>query len=116
MKCNLHNKTLEQLSPGEKKKLYTALDEYNAQYLKQERDRLGIVITDNLLKLIVIAANEEAKLGRQRLTRIIKKTQSLIYHSKEDEIFFEHVDRRVKQIIGEDLFKEFFVNTEIEID
>lgn len=116
MKCNLKNKTLEQLAPREKKKLYEALEEYNVKYLKQERDKLGIVITDNLLKLIVIASNEEAKLGKQRLTRIIKKAQSLIYHSKEDEIFFEHVDRQVKQILGEETFKEFFVNTEIEID
>lgn len=116
MKCNLKNKTLEQLAPSEKKKLYEALEEYNVKYLKQERDKLGIVITDNLLKLIVIASNEEAKLGKQRLSRIIKKAQSLIYHSKEDEIFFEHLDQAVKQILGEELFKEFFVNTEIEID
>ncbi len=116
MKCMINNKTFSQLAPGEREKLINALDEYNKEYLKREEEQLKILITDNLMKLMVIACNEAAKIGGQRMTRIINKAEELIYHSSQDEIFFEHVDTRVKQILGEKVFNNFFKNAQVEIE
>ena len=116
MKCMINNKTFSQLAPKEKQKLLDALDAYNKEYLERETRRLQILITDNLMKLMVIACNETAKIGGQRMTRIMNKAEELIYHSSQDEIFFEHVDTRVKQILGEKVFDNFFKNAQVEIE
>ena len=116
MKCILQNKTYAQLAPGEKQKLMDALNVYNDEYLKRESEQLRIIITNNLLKIIVIACNDAAKIGGQRMTKIITRAAELLYHSNQDDIFFVHADQRVKQILGEKQFDNFFKNETVELD
>lgn len=106
MKCNC--KTINNLSPAERKKLKQALTTYETKFLQEEADRLKLIITSNLLKVTAVACNETLGIGKQRLERILNHIYKLISDSTKDEAFFEHVDKTCLDILGKQNFDKYF--------
>ena len=66
--------------------------------VKQEYDRKGLELTRRHLKLFCVAMNEEFGYGKIRLLRAIKRYGDLSAERQDDEIFWYHIDSRLKQI------------------
>ena len=55
-------------------------------------------ITRRLMKLMCIALNESEGFGNHRLHRVLGVVTLLADESQQDEIFWTHVDRRIRQL------------------
>ena len=108
MKCNC--RTINNLSPSERKKLKQALNKYEAKYIQEETDRMKLIITSNLLKITTVACNETLGIGRQRLGKVFDCIYKLIADSATDEAFFEHMDKVCLDILGKQYFDKYFLN------
>lgn len=108
MKCNC--KIINNLSPSEREKLKQALNTYEKKFLEEETDRLKLIITSNLLKIIIVACNQTLGIGKQRLCKIFDCIYGLISESSTDEAFFEHVDKICIDILGKQYFDKYFLN------
>lgn len=106
MKCNC--KTINNLSPAERRNLKQALTNYENKYLQEESDKLKLIITSNLLKILAVACNETLGIGKQRLEKILDHIYKLISDSAKDEVFFEHVDKACLDILGKQNFDKYF--------
>lgn len=112
MKCNC--KTINNLSPSERNKLKQALNIYENKYLQEETDRLKLIITNNLLKVITVACNDTLGIGKQRLCKVFDKIYQLLCDCNTDECFFEHVDKVCLDVLGKQNFDKYFLNEYIK--
>lgn len=107
MKCNC--KTISNLSPSEREKLKQALNKYETKYLEQETDKLKLLITNNLLKVVTVACNTSCGIGQKRLVRILDCIYNLLIESKGDEAFFEHLDMICQNVLGKENCEKYFL-------
>lgn len=113
MKCS---KTINQLTGSERKRLIAEIQGANKEFLEQQCKDIRIRITCNLFKLFSLAANESCGLGAKRLISIFEEVNNLIDKSKEDEIFWQHVEARVRQILGADEYYKYFTDNPFNLE
>lgn len=107
MKCKI--KGLNDLSPKAKKELFDALAECNKEYLEKEFDRMKVVITNNLFKIFVVAANKQCGIGRIRLDRILHEVSSLVENMQDDnDTFFMLLEKQCKEILSDTVYNLYF--------
>lgn len=107
MKCKI--KGLNDLSPKAKKELFDALAECNKEYLEKELERMNVVITSNLFKIFVVAANEQCGLGSSRLDRILNEVMCLVENMKDDnETLFLVLEKKCKEILSDTVYNLYF--------
>ena len=114
MKCN--SKIISQLSASERKRLINTIKEANGDFLKQQCSDMKIRITNNLFKLFCVSANESCGIGSKRIIKIFNEINNLIDKSKEDEIFWQHLEGRCRQILGDKDYYDNFTDNPFNFD
>lgn len=64
----------------------------------KEIERQTKDLSRRLFKLFCIALNQEYGFGKDRLLKVIKTVNDLSSYRETDEVFWSHVDERVKQL------------------
>lgn len=70
--------------------------QYQAIHNEMRSQQEGI--TRRLMKLVCVVLNESEGFGRDRLRRVLSKVTILADESQDDEIFWGHVDKRMRQL------------------
>lgn len=108
MNCNYKHKFLSQLTPKEKERLLKALDKFNQEYLDKESQAAKIVITDNLLKLIIVVLHDKFEFGSIRIQKMLNALNDLVRDNKTDDIFYENIKNECIKIMGLNVFNTYF--------
>ena len=108
MDCNYKQKLLSQLTPKEKERLLKTLDKFNQEYLDKESQAARVIITDNLLKLIIVVLHEKFRFGSIRIQRMLNDLNDLVCENNTDDIFFENIKNKCIKIMREDVFNTYF--------
>lgn len=77
---------------------YNRISKAQHQAIHSEIRRQQEGITRRLMKLVCIALNESEGFGNKRLHRVMSAVTILADESQEDIIFWNHVDRRIRQL------------------
>lgn len=77
---------------------YNRISKAQHQAIKNELQRQHEDITRRIMKLVCIALNESEGFGSERLHRVLSAITNLADESNDDEIFWGHVDRRIRQL------------------
>ncbi len=77
---------------------YNRISKAQHQAIHSEMRRQQEGITRRLMKLMCIALNESEGFGNKRLHRVMSVVTMLADDSQQDEIFWTHVDRRIRQL------------------
>ena len=108
MNCRIQ-KNLDQLTPYSRKVLIKSLVDVNQKIMEEKFDEMKITVTNNLFKIFVVACNEELSIGKSRMLKILQNVGEKVLNMHDDnDDFFMLLEKRCKQILGEDLYKRFF--------
>lgn len=69
-----------------------------AEFLKEEQQKQNKGAVRRLFKLMCVSLNDDFGFGAERLGRLINKIQMLSEEHATDEVFWEHVDKRLGQM------------------
>lgn len=108
MDCNYKQKLLSQLTPKEKERLLKTLDKFNQEYLDKESQAARVIITDNLLKLIIVVLHNKFGFGSIRIQRMLNDLNDLVCENNTDDIFFENIKNECIKIMRLDVFNTYF--------
>lgn len=117
-RLKVRHKLINDLSMTERQKLSKKLDEeFNKRFL-EHIDKAHEIIMCNLFKLMVVALNEQCGFGESRIIKVLDGMGDLVKRAKDDEIFWEHVEKRIKQIMNENKYYLYFKDLphEIKVD
>lgn len=112
MKCS---KTINQLSGSERKRLMNEIQKANGEFLEEQCQKMKVRITNNLFKIIIVAANESCGLGAKRIERILLRLNELVQESETDEVFFPHIENNCKQILGFEIYSKYFTDEKFDL-
>lgn len=108
MKCRIQ-KNLRDLTPYSRQALIRSFASVNQKVMEEKFQDMKLTVTNNLFKIFVVACNEELSIGKNRMLKILqnvgKKVQNM--HDDNDD-FFMMIEEACKQILGLDLYKQFF--------
>ena len=107
MNCRINS--LRNLGTSDRKMLYKAVSKYNETILKEEMEKMKIAITNNILKLFVIASNKECGIGKDRMEKILRNVREMIGEMTCDaESFYLIAEKECRQILGEEMYNSYF--------
>lgn len=112
----VRHKLINDLSLAERKKLSEKLDEEFNKRFSEHVDKAHEIMMCNLFKLMVIVLNDKMGFGKSRIISVLDGMGELIQKAKTDEIFWIHVERRIKQILGEGKYNLYFKDLPYEIE
>ena len=68
------------------------------EFLKEEQHKQNKGAVRRLFKLMCVSLNDDFGFGAKRLGRLINKISVLSAEHEHDEVFWEHIDRRLDQM------------------
>lgn len=93
------------------KQMKVAHQQLQNEYKKvaqQERDN----VTRRIFKVLCVALHQEFGFGKGRLAKTIGTMTELLEQSRDDEVFWEHIDREVIDYLGIPFERDYTVNGE----
>ena len=63
------------------------------EYINQRAEQQNEITTRKIFKLFCYCLNKDFGLGKDKLTRLIDSVDELLDVSRDDEVFWEHVDK-----------------------
>lgn len=69
-----------------------------AEFLKEEQEKKSKDVVRRVFKLMCVSLNDDFGFGAERLGRLIAKINDLSVEHETDEVFWEHVDKRLDQM------------------
>lgn len=82
-----------------------------AEYLKEEQERQAKDVMRRWYKLMCTSLNDDFGFGKERLLRLIDRISKLAEEHITDEVFWEHMDKRLEQM-GVQFEKENYAEME----
>lgn len=108
MKCRIQ-KNLRELTPYSRQVLIKSLAEVNQKVMEEKFEEMKLTVTNNLFKIFVVACNEELSIGKFRMLKILQNVSEKVQNMQDnDDDFFMMIEEACKQILGIDLYKQFF--------
>ena len=68
------------------------------EFIREQHREKGREAARRLFKLMCVSLNDDFGFGAERLGRLINKIQMLSEEHATDEVFWEHVDKRLEQM------------------
>ena len=68
------------------------------EFIREEHREKGREAARRLFKLMCVSLNDDFGFGAERLGRLIAKINDLSVEHETDEVFWEHVDKRLDQM------------------
>ena len=69
-----------------------------AEFLKEEQQKQNKGAVRRLFKIMCVSLNDDFGFGAERLGRLINKISTLSEEHATDEVFWQHIDRRLEQM------------------
>lgn len=108
MNCRIQ-KSLRELTPYSRNVLLKSLVDANQKVMIEKFEEMKVILTNNLFKIFVVACNEELSIGKNRMLKILENVSEKVFNMHDDnDDFFIMIEKRCKQILGEEIYKQFF--------
>ena len=104
---------IPKISGNDRKKLLSEVEiEVKKAWEKVEEEKT-IDITRRVLKTIIYTLNTEYGYGIKRISRLFNSFTKMLEESSKDEVYWEHIDRVVIEILGLPFERDYTNNGQV---